>query len=158
MNLAQRIRIGIYLVSQAQRAWGSDRFWDVIGWWHGEVHYTIPRIKEEKRVALEMERAFIDTSEWVFGSNTLQIGSPYEYVHSNIITEGASLSLCVPDQVGYWDWNGIRLGANSRPVPLRQALVNVLFGAKWVDTGTKKNRAEPGPEYKRLAEFLTPHP
>lgn len=154
MNLAQRIRIGVYLVFQAQRAWGSDRFWDVIGWWHGEVHCTIPRIEEEKRVALEMERAFIDTSEWVFDSNTLQIGSPYQYVRPNISTDDISLNVCVPDQVGYWDWNGIRVGANSRPVPLRQALVNVLFGAKWVDTETKKNRAEPGPEYKRLAEFL----
>lgn len=155
MNVLQRVRIGIYLVSQAQRAWGSERFWDVIGWWHGEVHYTIPRIEEEKRVALEMEQsfmeqAFIDTNKWVINTT----GSPYQYVRPNISTECASLSLCVPDQVGYWDWNGIRVGSKSRPVPLRQALVNVLFGAKWVDTETKKNRAEPGPEYKRLAEFL----
>lgn len=58
MNVGQRVLAGFQLMLQARRAWGTDRFWSVIGWWHGEVHYTIPQIEEEKRVAAELERSF----------------------------------------------------------------------------------------------------
>lgn len=152
MNVLQRIRVGIDLVSHARRAWGSDQFWDVIGWWHCEVHYTIPRIEEEKRIAQDMSNAFaqgtlpIDLDQWL-GLD------PVVYTK-----DSNTFTISVPDQVGYWDWNGIKVGANKRPSPLRCALVNVLLGAKWVDTETKKNRAEPGPEYKRLEGFLATYP
>lgn len=149
MNVLQRIRIGVYLVSQAQRAWGTDRFWDVIGWWHGEVHYTILQIEEEKRVALAMKQTFIDTGEWVIDT----IGSPHQYVRPNISTDDTSLNVYVPGQVGYWDWNGIKIGSNKKPNSLRQALVGFLLEAKWFDE-VEKSRAKPGPEYLRLEKFL----
>ena len=149
MNVAQRVRIGVYLVSQAQRAWGTDRFWDVIGWWHTEVHYTIPRIEEEKRIELAMNQSFTT------GTGQRMILSTGSYgVNPGLIYDGIALGLGVPGQVGYWDWNGIRLGANKSPNPLRQALVGFLLGAKWVDE-EPKNRAKPGPEYLRLKEFLS---
>lgn len=52
------VGVGMRLIRISVGVWGTPAFWNTIGWWHNEVHYTIPRIREEKRVAVELELAF----------------------------------------------------------------------------------------------------
>jgi len=154
-----RIGGGMRLVRISVGVWGTPAFWDTIGWWHNEVHYTIPRLKGEKRVAAELELAF--------GVGTVN-STPYRVTSFaiNNITPNISLgegSLTFKDQrfvidpckssVGQWQWECVGVRTGGVPTPLRRLLIRVLVGAEWV-----ADTVEPisfGPEYDRLSEFLS---
>jgi hypothetical protein len=156
--LRDRMWVGVHLTRLALDSYGTVRFWDVIGWWHGEVHYTIPRIEEERRVAAELERTFADNP---FGTLTLNTNVTANINSNPCITFGnASIvfkdSKIVVDpgklSVGQWQYQGIAIRTGARPNPVRRLLIGVLTGAEWVGDG-KSNRP-PAPEYERLAEFI----
>jgi hypothetical protein len=150
--------VGVHLTRLALDSYGTVRFWDVIGWWHGEVHYTIPRIEEERRVAAKLERTFADNP---FGTLTLNTNATANINSNPCITFGnASIvfkdSKIVVDpgklSVGQWQYQGIAIRTGARPNPVRRLLIGVLTGAEWMGDG-KSNRP-PAPEYERLAEFI----
>jgi hypothetical protein len=159
----ERLRVGVHLARVALESHGTDRFWDAIGWWHGEVHYTIPRLEEEKRVAAELERAFSDKSIFV-GDSLPFTGKVMTSNGYTSLTVGPSMRFgdritLNPGQrcVGEWRWQGIAVRTMGRPARVRRLLLGVLLGAEWVADGdNKKTQVSLGPEYDRLAEFLTP--
>lgn len=156
-----RVGVGMRLARASVRVWGTPSFWDTIGWWHNEVHYVIPRIREEKRVAAELELAFGEASSRGFAS---YVG--VTSFASNNITPNISFgegSLTFKDQrviidpckssVGQWQWESVGIRTGRVPTPLRRLLIRVLMGAEWV-----ADTVEPvsfGPEYDRLSEFLS---
>ena len=176
-GLVYRIGVGIRLVRLSVGVWGTPAFWDTIGWWHNEVHYTIPGLNEEKRMAVQLEMAFSDA--------TLQSTSVSSYAHTNPSPSGWSVSKSswgIPDVflgssgtssvnshisikdgvmivnptiskgVGEWRWESITVRSASNPGILRQLLIGAVIGAKWVpDT---KEPVSLGPEYDRLSEFI----
>ncbi len=157
--MIDRLRVGVYMARVAFDSHGTDRFWGAIEWWHTEVHYTIPRIKEEKRVAAELERSFTAESSRLFWVKTL---ASHNRVIPNIrVTPNISL-LTFKDQrvvinpgkssVGQWQWESVGIRTQSVPTPLRRLLIRVLGGGtEWVgDEGSKKPRTLVGPEYDRL--------
>ncbi|MCP3699157.1 MAG: hypothetical protein GY920_11465 [Aliivibrio sp.] len=142
-----RIRIGIYLISQALKYHGTDKFWDVIGWWHGEVHYTIPRIREEKTIDMSLTKTFlpgdgfISTMGEISGDYSVNVENQFTYSH-------------ITSTSGSWSFGDWRLNCSKRPNFVRRVLISLVFGFKWEDSEeierTKENRAE----YLRLQEFL----
>lgn len=169
-GLVYRIGVGIRLVRLSVGVWGTPAFWDTIGWWHNEVHYTIPRLNEEKIMAVQLEMAFSDA--------TLQSTSVSSYAHTNSSLSGWSVSnsswgitavssgnshISFEDRVmtvnptiskgvGEWRWESITVRSASNPGILRQLLIGAVTGAKWVpDT---KEPVSLGPEYDRLSEFI----
>jgi hypothetical protein len=161
-GMVDRLRVGVHLVQIALDSYGTDRFWDAIGWWHGEVHYTIPRLEEEKRVAAELERAFTDDEEsnLLFGVKTLS--ATYEPCISledtNLLVNNNIFTIDPPGtNIGQWQYQGFAIRTAIKPNLVRRLLISVLTGAEWVaDKGDKKAQVSLGPEYNRLAEFLTP--
>ena len=163
--------VGVHLTRLALDSYGTSRFWDVIGWWHGEVHYTIPRIKEERRVAADLERTFADNP---FGTLTLNtnvtsftskvsintsgtaniISNPcitfgnasIDFKDSKVVVDPGKLS------VGQWQYQGIAIRTGARPNLVRRLLISVLTGAEW--RGDGKSNGPLAPEYERLAEFI----
>ncbi len=169
--MRDRMWVGVHLTRLALDSYGTVRFWDVIGWWHGEVHYTIPRIKEERRVAADLERTFADNP---FGTLTLNtnvtsftstvsintsgtaniISNPcitfgnasIDFKDSKVVVDPGKLS------VGQWQYQGIAIRTGARPNLVRRLLIGVLTGAEWVGDG--KSNKPLAPEYERLAEFI----
>jgi hypothetical protein len=181
-DVLYRIGVGMRLVRASVGVWGTPALWDTIGWWHTEVHYTIPRIREEKLVAAELELAFGQTRYFgTMGSGGVTnyvrtmgsvgvIGSPsYGSTSTTSITPHISFGdgkLTFKDQrvlidpykssVGQWQWESVGIRTEGVPTPLRRLLIRVLVGAEWVgDEGTKKPRPSLGGEYDRLSEFLS---
>ena len=156
MNLGQRVLVGFQLISHARRAWGTDRFWSVIGWWHGEVHYTIPRIEEEERVAAELERSFTGTGVFRIG-DCIGIGTT---LPSTMLSVSESpfrgLSINPPGGVvvGKWRWENVEIGTSTEPGLVRKLLIRVVTGAKWI-RNEKSERCTLAPEYDRLSEFFS---
>lgn len=160
-NTVYRFRVGVHLARIALDSYGTDRFWDIIGWWHGEIHYTIPRLEEEKRVAAELERAFSESVQ------PLSVGynSPLS-VFSATVKPAISfqgLNLLVSDgrfvidppgsSTGQWQYQNIAIRTEARPNRIRRLLIGLLTGAEWVDDN-KKVQVSLGPEYDKLAEFI----
>ena len=153
-----RLGVGMRLVRISVGVWGTPAFWDTIGWWHNEVHYTIPRLKEEKRVAAELELAF------GVGAVNFTPHRVTSFAINNIapnITLGEG-SLTFKDQrfiidpckssVGQWQWESVGVRTGGVPTPLRRLVIGVLVGAEWVpDT---KAPVPLAPEYSRLQEFI----
>lgn len=149
-----RVRIGIYLISQALKYHGTDKFWDVISWWHSEVHYTIPRIREEKIIAMSLTETF-SRSDYVISTgdtSNLYVSTDTSIINRNFSKEVGYL--CVNDPAGSWSFGDWGIQCSKRPNFVRRALVNLALGFKWEDSEeterTKENRAE----YLRLQEFL----
>jgi hypothetical protein len=161
------------LVRASVGVWGTPAFWDTIGWWHTEVHYTIPRLDEERRMAARLELAFADTHtpSGVATSGNSHGSIPYTNssattfsASSNITSGNATIELKGQRLVinssklsaGQWQWESVGIRTEGVPTPLRRLLIRVLVGAEWVgDEGTKKTRTPLGPEYDRLSEFLS---
>jgi hypothetical protein len=152
------VGVGMRLVRISVGVWGTPAFWDTIGWWHNEVHYTIPRLKEEKRVAAELELAF-----GVGAVNSIPYGVTSFAI--NNITPNISFgegSLTFKDQrviidpckssIGEWQWESVGVRTGRVPNPLRRLLIRVLVGAKWVPD--IKDPVSLGAEYDRLQEFI----
>jgi hypothetical protein len=160
-SLIDRVRVGIHLTRIALDSYGTDRFWDAIGWWHGEVHYTIPRIEGEKRVAAELERAFTDDGEsnLPFGLQALgvTVKSSISFQDSNLLVNNGKFVIDPPGlNTGQWQYQGFALRTAIKPNLVRRLLIGALTGAEWVaDNGdNKKTQVSLGPEYDRLAEFI----
>jgi hypothetical protein len=176
-----RLGVGMRLVRISVGVWGTPSFWDTIGWWHNEVHYVIPRIREEKRVAAELELAFGQERYFGVAGGVTSSGGVTSYVGvgavnsipygvtsfaSNNISPNISLgegSLTFKDQrfvidpckssVGQWQWESVGVRTEAVPTTLRRLLIRVLVGAEWVaDT---VGPVSFGPEYDRLSEFLS---
>ena len=156
MNVGQRVLAGFQLMLQARRAWGTDRFWSVIGWWHGEVHYTIPRIEEEKRVAAELERSFVADSVIRIGDCIgIGIGTTVPSTMLSVVERPFNgLSVNPPGTaVGKWRWESVEIGTSTEPGRVRKLLIRVVTGAKWIRNEKSEGRTL-APEYERLSEFL----
>jgi hypothetical protein len=158
----ERLRVGVHLARVALESHGTSRFWDAIGWWHGEVHYTIPRLEEEREVAAEIDRAFTDDGESnpPFGVQTLSVTvkPSISFQNSNLLVNNNIFTIDPPGtNIGQWQYQGFAIRTAIRPNPVRRLLISVLTGAEWVaDGNSKKAQVSLGPEYDRLAEFLTP--
>lgn len=166
-GMLYRLGVGMRLVRISVGVWGTPALWDTIGWWHNEVHYVIPRIREEKRVAAELELAFgvgaVNFTPYV-GSGYQGSGRVTSFAINNIapnITLGEG-GLTFKDQrfiidpckssVGQWQWECVGVRTGRVPTPLRRLVIGVLVGAKWVaDT---KAPVPLAPEYSRLQEFI----
>lgn len=164
-----RVRVGMRLVRASVGVWGTPAFWDTIGWWHNEVHYVIPKIREEKRVAAELELAFgEESSRWVRGYvgafGSVGVTNSGGSTISTNITPNFSVgeaAITFKDQrviinpckssVGQWQWESVSFRSGRVPTPLRRLLMRVLVGAEWVgDKGRKKPPTTLGAEYDRL--------
>jgi hypothetical protein len=149
-----KVLVGFQLMLQARRAWGTDRFWPLICWWHEEIHYTIPQIEEEKRVSFELERSFTGNSV----GDYLGIGTT---LPSTMLSVSESLfrglSINPPGGVvaGKWRWENVEIGTSTEPSWVRKLLVWVVTGAKWIRNEKSEGR-DLAPEYERLSEFLQP--
>lgn len=158
--LSDRIRVGIHLAHIALDSYGSERFWDVIGWWHGEVHYTIPRLEEEKRVAAELERAFTGDGESnsLFGVSNINVQPSISFQDSNLLVSDSRFVIDPPGlSIGQWQYQSFAIRTAIKPNLVRRLLISVLTGAEWVaDNANKKTQVSLGPEYDRLADFLNP--
>ena len=157
MNVGQRVLAGFQLMLQARRAWGTDRFWSVIGWWHGEVHYTIPRIEEEKRVAAELERSFVADSV-IRIEDRISIGIKVPSTMLSVVERpfnGLSVNPPGGVVVGKWRWESVEIGTSTEPSWVRKLLIRVVTGAKWIRNEKSEGRTL-APEYDRLSEFLQP--
>ena len=163
------VGVGMRLVRISVGVWGTPAFWDTIGWWHNEVHYTIPRLKEEKRVAAELELAFGEASSrgvrgyvGAFGSvGVTGLGGSTIFTAPPNISFGEA-TITLKDQrvvidpckssMGQWQWESVGVRTGGVPTPLRRLLMWVLVGAEWVpDT---KDPVSLGAEYDRLQEFI----
>lgn len=160
------VGVGMRLVRISVGVWGTPAFWDTIGWWHNEVHYTIPRLKEEKRVAAELELTFGEATSYV-GSVGAVNSIPYGVTSFaiNNITPNISFgeaTITLKDQrvvidpckssMGQWQWESVGVRTGRVPTSLRRLLMWVLVGAEWVpDT---KDPVSLGAEYDRLQEFI----
>jgi hypothetical protein len=166
-DVLYRVGVGMRLVRASKGVWGTPAFWDTIGWWHNEVHYVIPRIREEKRVAAELELAFGAavppvgvTSSTGVGMSSISVtphispgNSKVEFKNQRVVINPGKLS------VGQWQWESLGVRTQGVPTPLRRLLIRVLVGAEWVpDEGSKKPRAPSGPEYDRLPWGCSPPP
>lgn len=161
-----RVGVGMRLVRASVGVWGTPSFWDTIGWWHNEVHYVIPRIREERRVAAELELAFgtavppVGVTSYSgstgvvssVGTSSISVtphlsfgNSKVEFKNQRVVINPGKLS------VGQWQWESVGVRTEGVPTPLRRLLIRVLVGAEWVPDGvSKKPRTPLGPEYDRL--------
>ena len=152
------VGVGMRLVRASVGVWGTPAFWDTIGWWHNEVHYVIPKIREEKRVAAELELAFGEESSrgvrGLGGSTISNNITPNFSVGEAAITfkdQRVIINSC-KSSVGQWQWESVSFRSGRVPTPLRRLLMSVLVGAEWVpDT---KDPVSLGAEYDRLQEFI----
>jgi hypothetical protein len=158
VGIVYRIGVGVRLVRASMGVWGTPVFWDTIGWWHNEVHYTIPRLDEERRMAASLELAFSDgvstctsganATNFEMGVPTMKMGSSQIVFKDNRVTVDSVGS----DGIGEWQWESVAVRSTTRPGTLRRLLIGALIGGKWVgDEGSKKTP----PEYDRLSEFLS---
>jgi len=177
-----RFRTGVYLFRLALERHGSDSFWSAVSWWHEEVHYTIPRIEEEKRVAEELKAVFEDdNTNWLnatasnvglqSSSMPLTSGVPLTFSSTSLSTPITTTALDVTNNVftisppsggkgyaGQWRWIGVGVNVVDRPSWLRRTTVSVLLGAEWIDDKSQKAKAKETPlppEYIRWDEFLS---
>lgn len=156
--MVYRFLVGVYLSRIALDSYGTGRFWDVIGWWHTEVHYTIPRLEEERRVAAELERAFTDSvqtlSVWYnspLGATTIPAISFHD---SNLLVSDGRFVIDPPgSSTGQWQYQNIAIRTAARPNWIRRLLIGLLTGAEWVDD--KKIDKPLRPEYERFNEFVS---
>jgi hypothetical protein len=148
-----KVLVGFQLMLQARRAWGTDRFWPLICWWHEEIHYTIPQIEEEKRVASELERSFTGNSV----GDYLGIGTALPSTMLSVVDSPfTGLSINPPNAVvGKWRWESVEIGTSTEPGWVRKLLVWIVTGAKWARNEKSEGR-NLAPEYERLSEFLQP--
>jgi hypothetical protein len=153
-----RVGMGMRLARASVRVWGTPAFWDTIGWWHTDVHYTIPRLDEERRVAAELELTFtagvsvttfgVNATKFKMGVPTMNLGSSQIVFKDNRVT----VDSVGPNGVGEWQWESVAVRSTTRPGALRRLLIGAVIGARWVgDEGSKKTP----PEYDRLSEFLS---
>jgi hypothetical protein len=180
-----RFRIGIYLTRRALARHGTDSFWPALSWWHEEVHYTIPRIEEEKRVAEELKAAFedgyeeVDIKEWL-NPNVSNVGiwstgtpltSSMPLTMSSLSTPVTTTNIATTNNVftisppsggkgyaGQWKWGGVGVNVVDKPSWVRRMTVSVLLGAEWVDDKGQKAKTKKTPlpsEYIRWGEFLS---
>jgi hypothetical protein len=154
MNAIDKVLTGFQLMSHARRAWGTDRFWPLICWWHGEVHYTIPQIEEEKRIAAELERSFTGNSVIQIG-DYLGIGTAVPSTMLSVVDSPfTGLSINPPNAVvGKWRWESVEIGTSTEPGRVRKLLVWIVTGAKWIRSKKSEDKVL-APEYERLSEFL----
>lgn len=161
-----RVGVGMRLVRASVGVWGTPAFWDTIGWWHNEVHYVIPRIREEKRMAAELELAFgaavppVRVTSYSGSTGVVSsVGTSSISVTPNISFGYGKLTF--KDQrviidprkssVGQWQWETVGIRTERVPTPLRRLLIRVLVGAEWVGDGdSKKPPTTLGGEYDRL--------
>ena len=160
-DTVNKLRVGIYLSRIALDSYGTSRFWDVVGWWHGEVHYTIPRLEEEKRVAAELERTFIDsvlslTVEYSpLGVVSAAAISSISLSDSNLLVSDGLFVIDPPgSSTGQWQYQNIAIRTATRPNWIRRLLIGLLTGAEWV-ADNKKAQVSLGSEYDRLGEFFS---
>lgn len=165
-DVLYRVGVGMRLVRASAGVWGTPAFWDTIGWWHNEVHYVIPRIREEKRMVAELELAFgaavppVGVTSYSgftgvvssVGTSSISVtphisfgNSKVKFKNQRVVINPGKLS------VGQWQWESVGVRTQSVPTPLRRLLIRVLMGAEWVgDEGSKKPRPLLGGEYDRL--------
>ena len=153
-----KILVGFQLMSHARRAWGTDRFWPLICWWHEETHYTIPQIEEEKRVAAELEKSFTRDSVIQIG-DYLGIGTTLPSTMLSVSAEpffqGLSINSSGGVVAGKWRWESVEIATTTEPGLVRKLLIQVVTGAKWIRNEKSESKAL-APEYDRLSEFLQP--
>ena len=168
-----RFRVGVYPFRLALERHGTESFWSAVSWWHEEVHYTIPRIEEEKRVAEELKAAFEDIDkfnmdDWLNPSvSSVGIRSTGTTLTSPITTTSLDVTNNVftisppsggKGYAGQWRWIGVGVNVVDRPSWLRRTTVSVLLGAEWVDDKGQKAKAKKtflSPEYTRWEDFLS---
>jgi len=154
MNAIDKVLTGFQLMSHARRAWGTDRFWPLICWWHEETHYTIPQIEEEKRIAAELERSFTGDSVLRIGG-CIGIGTTLPRTMLSVVDSPfTGLSINPPNAVvGKWRWESVEIGTSTEPGRVRKLLVWIVTGAKWIRSKKSEDKVL-APEYERLSEFL----
>jgi hypothetical protein len=132
-SVRERIAIGFQLSRAALAAWGTDRFWSYLSWWHEEIHYTIP----QEKLARELENLFCKTTPVLNFSGSLGLGT---------ITPNIGL-----DTVGTWKFEGLSIQTSKKPPLLRRGVMWLVMGARW-----KSNKSAEllPPEYTRLNRFL----
>lgn len=128
MNAIDKVLTGFQLMSHARRAWGTDRFWPLTCWWHEEIHYTIPQIEEEKRIAAELERSFTGHSvlriEDCIGIGTALPGTMLSISESPF--QGLSINPLGKAVAGKWRWENVEIGTSTEPGWVRKLLVWIL--------------------------------
>ena len=163
MNAIDKVLTGFQLMSHARRAWGTDRFWPLICWWHEETHYTIPQIEEEKRIAAGLERSFTENNvlriEDCIGIGTTLPGTMLSVSNTtgSFVSPSSTLFSINPagSTVGKWRWESVEIGTSTEPGRVRKLLVWIVTGAKWIRSKKSEDKVL-APEYDRLSEFLQP--
>lgn len=147
-SVRDRVVIGFRLSRAALAAWGTDRFWSYLSWWHEEIHYTIP----QEKLARELENLFCKTTSVISFSGSLGLGTVTPSIGLDLVATGSSsLLISAPDSVGTWKFEGLSIQTSKKPHLLRRGVMWLMVGARWED----KESAEPLPaEYKRLSRFL----
>ena len=141
-SVRDRVLIGFKLSQASLAAWGTDRFWSYLSWWHEEIHYTIPR----EKLAEELEKLFKTTTVFNF-SGSLGLGT----VTPSIATGSSSLLISAPDYVGIWKFESLSIQTTKKPHLLRRGVMWLVIGARWE---SNKSAELLPPEYTRLNRFL----
>jgi hypothetical protein len=147
-SVRDRIAIGFRLSQAALAAWGTDRFWSYLSWWHEEIHYTIP----QEKLARELENLFCKTTPVLNFSGSLGLGTVTPNIGLDLVATGSSsLLITAPDSVGTWKFEGLSIQTSKKPPLLRRGVMWLVMGARW--ESSKSAEVLP-PEYTRLSRFL----
>jgi hypothetical protein len=138
----ERITIGFRLSRAALAAWGTDRFWSYLSWWHEEIHYTIPA----EKLQAEIESVFQGK-----GVNTLSTGISLRTISPRIDFKIDSPLSSVPGSVGAWQFENVSVQTSKKPHLLRRGVMWLVMGARWE---SNKSAELLPPEYTRLNRFL----
>jgi hypothetical protein len=148
-SVRDRIAIGFRLSQASLAAWGTDRFWSYLSWWHEEIHYTIP----QEKLAKEMENLFCKTTPVLNFSGSLGLGTVTPNIGLDLVATGSSsLLITAPDAVGTWKFEGLSIQTTKRPHLLRRGVMWLVMGARW--KGNKSAEALPI-EYERLKRIFS---
>jgi hypothetical protein len=145
----ERISIGFRLSQASLAAWGTDRFWTYLSWWHEEIHYTIPAEELQREIeSLFLKDTGLNLDSWP-GPGTLGLGTTTLSTSLSLIPTSSSLTVSIQDCAGTWRWEGISVQTEKKPHLLRRWVIGVVLGARW------EEREKPvPPEYEKLRRIF----
>ena len=144
-SVRERIEIGFQLSRAALAAWGTDRFWSYLSWWHEEIHYTIP----QEKLARELENLFCKETPALNFSGFLSLETTAPSI--SLATGSSSVLISTPNSVGTWKFEGLSIQTSKKPHLLRRGVMWLVMGARW----EKYKSAELlPPEYQRLERIF----
>lgn len=147
-SVRERIRVGFQLSRAALAAWGTDRFWSYLSWWHEEIHYTIPR----EKLAKELENLFCKTTLAFNFSGSLGLNTITPNIGLDVLATGSSsVLISAPNSVGTWKFEGLSIQTSKKPHLLRRGVMWLAMGARW--ESSKSAEVLP-PEYQRLKRIF----